>query len=186
MRNPIWRRLCLLRWHRERASAKGVNGASLGAFAIALVACLPVASSATTPVDLCVGDPCVVSRRVSIDSGSDLDFGAAALVFAPEARVKLRPDGGTTTMRAASIVFEAGARVDGGMDGIRKFTHTRSATLSTEQISIRPGVTPPRNTALMQIHTSGGCVNAYFPKNGELLYPDFRFRAPSPSRGRHP
>ena len=110
MRNPIRRRLCLLRWHRERASAKGFDRASLGAFAIALVACLPVASSATTPVDLCVGDPCVVSRHVSIDSGSDLDFGAAALVFGPEA-CQAPAGGWHDDGAAASIVFEAwGAR----------------------------------------------------------------------------
>jgi len=74
---------------------------------------------ATVPGDLCTGNPCTVNGNKTVDSGSDLDFGPAALVLGGTAVVTVAPASpqSTMTLRAASITLQAGAKIlaEGGV-----------------------------------------------------------------------
>jgi cysteine-rich repeat protein len=79
---------------------------------LGLVAAGSPEATATIPSDLCTGNPCVVSSDKVVDSGSDLDFGAAALVIATNTDITIGP--GTPpsmTLRAASITLQPNAKI---------------------------------------------------------------------------
>ena len=73
------------------------------------------ARAQTVPDDVCVGDPCTISTDVTVDAGSDLDFGARSLVFAERVTVTIGiGDGsGLVAFRAAEITMEPGAKIEG-------------------------------------------------------------------------
>src|SRR5262245_2558141 len=70
-------------------------------------------AGATVPGDLCTGNPCTVNGNKTVDSGSDLDFGAVPLVSAGTATVTVGPGApqSTMTLRAAAITLQAGAKI---------------------------------------------------------------------------
>jgi cysteine-rich repeat protein len=69
-------------------------------------------ATATVPADLCTGNPCVVSSDKVVDSGSDLDFGSAALVIATNTDITIGPGTPPTmTLRAASITLQPNAKI---------------------------------------------------------------------------
>lgn len=77
---------------------------------------LAVPAAATTPADLCTGNPCVVSGAHAVDAGSVLDFGPAVeLRFAPSAVVTIRAGvPRTLSLSAGAIVLQPGAAIVGG------------------------------------------------------------------------
>ncbi len=95
-----------------------MNKRLLTALAAVVSWALPGASDATTPASLCTGDPCVISNNSTIDAGSVLDFGPVVLRL--DTTKVLTVGAGTAprqvTLRAGSIVFEPGARIEGGGD----------------------------------------------------------------------
>jgi cysteine-rich repeat protein len=88
---------------------------TLIAAALTLVVQPLYAGAQTVPDDLCVGDPCTISTDVTVDAGSDLDFGARSLVFAERVRVTIGiGDGsGIVAFRAAEITMDPGAKIEG-------------------------------------------------------------------------
>ena len=75
-------------------------------------------SAATVPGDLCSGNPCVIARAVTVDAGSDLDFGDDDLVLAPAAALTLGSGANRSlTLRAGRITLQPGGTiVAGGAD----------------------------------------------------------------------
>ncbi len=84
----------------------------------AIVLVLPRPSTATTPGDLCTGNPCVISANATLDAGAHLDFGAVALRIGAGRTLTIGPGTAprSVSIHAASIVLEPGARIDGGGD----------------------------------------------------------------------
>jgi len=56
---------------------------------VSLLMLVPVGAGATTPGDLCTGDPCVVDKRVAVDIGSEFDFGPTHLIVLPSLAVSV-------------------------------------------------------------------------------------------------
>ncbi len=91
---------------------------AIAAASWAIVLVLPQSSTATTPADLCTGNPCVISASATIDPGSHLDFGAAALRIGAGRTLTIGAGAAprAVSIHAASIVLEPGAQIDGGGD----------------------------------------------------------------------
>jgi cysteine-rich repeat protein len=71
---------------------------------------------ATSPGELCAGDPCVVSGAHTVDAGSMLDFEGRDLVLAPSAVLSIGPgpDLRLAWFTAGSVTLQPGARILGG------------------------------------------------------------------------
>lgn len=87
---------------------------------------------ATEAGDLCSGDPCTISGTHTIDAGSVLDFGGAAVILSGSAKLTIGPasEAGLVTrparFNAGSFDVQAGAELDG--DGsLSDFTFDASA-----------------------------------------------------------
>lgn len=85
--------------------------------ASALAASTPWVSpaAATSPGDLCSGNPCVVIGSVTVDAGSVLNFGGRELRFASGSVVRVGPGTGGRSVGfiADDIVLEPGAKILG-------------------------------------------------------------------------
>jgi len=100
-----------------------------------LVATLLVAAPAlaTVPSDLCLGNPCVVNTNVTIDPGSDLNFGGRSLHFAGGVTVRVGEGVAprTVIITADNILFQAGARILGDPSGASNNGDRADVTLIT-------------------------------------------------------
>lgn len=74
-------------------------------------------ATATVPADLCTGNPCVVTKALTIAAGSDLEFGSVALHLAPTAALTVGsgPER-NLVLRAGAIILQPGAAILGGGD----------------------------------------------------------------------
>ncbi|MBY0279074.1 hypothetical protein K2Z84_27390, partial [Candidatus Binatia bacterium] len=91
----------------------------LSAFALATLAAVlagALPAGAAVPADLCTGNPCVVTKSVTLDPGTALDFGSdTALVLAPASALTAGGGAnGDVALRAGSIVLQPGAAITGG------------------------------------------------------------------------
>ena len=79
---------------------------------------MPGSALATTASQLCTGNPCVITAALTIEAGSNLDFGSAAVRLTPNARLTVGAGAPprSVSIRSASLVFEPGARLLGGGD----------------------------------------------------------------------
>lgn len=106
--------------HRPPAAPARVAWTTLALLVAAFALILPRVALATLPGDLCTGNPCNVTATLTVDAGSDLDFGPATdlrLKGTAVLRVGTAAAGARSLRLAArSIVLEPGARILGDGD----------------------------------------------------------------------
>jgi cysteine-rich repeat protein len=100
--------------------------------AVGLFASASRDAAATVPSDLCAGNPCTVTGNKTVDSGSDLDFGAANLVIATNATITIGAGTpSTATIRAASITMQQNAKIVGSGSVVNLFTTVGNFTMQS-------------------------------------------------------
>ena len=94
-----------------------LNGTIIGILVGALVA--TTAGAASTPQDLCSGNPCTVTGTINVDAGSVLDFAGRDLILSTGSKLIIGagPTPRVLTLTAKTITMAPGAQIRGFENG---------------------------------------------------------------------
>ena len=115
----------------------------------------PGVASGTDPSDLCTGDPCIIDRNASIETGV-IDFGATDLVLAAGRVLTMGPRQSShidVEIVAGSIVLEPGAKILGRSRVVGGLVFSRELTLRATGGNIELQAEPGRTS---RVDLSGG------------------------------